>query len=43
MAVQLVSKGKSIRDQVSAEEWKARVDLAAGHRVLAHYGVDDMT
>jgi hypothetical protein len=28
---------------VSPEEWKARVDLAAGHRVLAHYGVNDMT
>ena len=43
MAVQLVSKGKSIREQVSPEEWRARVELAAGHRVLAHYGVNDMT
>jgi ribulose-5-phosphate 4-epimerase/fuculose-1-phosphate aldolase len=43
MAVQLVAKSKSIRDQVSAEEWAARVELAAGHRVLAHYGVNDMT
>ncbi len=43
MSVHLVPKQKSIRDQVSPEEWKARVDLAAGHRVLAHYGVNDMT
>ncbi len=43
MAIQLVSKRKSVRDQVSAEEWAARIELAAGHRVLAHYGVNDMT
>src|SRR5712691_2759962 len=43
MAVQLVAKSKSVRDQVSAAEWEARVDLAAGHRVLAHYGVNDLT
>jgi ribulose-5-phosphate 4-epimerase/fuculose-1-phosphate aldolase len=33
----------SLRDRVSAAEWDARVTLAAGHRVLARYGVDDMT
>src|SRR5579864_9411918 len=43
MAVSLVAKGNSIRDQVSAAEWQARIDLAAGHRVLAHYGVNDLT
>jgi len=43
MAVQLVSTGSSVRDQVSPAEWKARVELAAGHRVLAHYGVNDLT
>src|ERR1041384_2239093 len=43
MAVQLVARGKPVREQVSAAEWAARVDLAAGHRVLAHYGVNDMT
>src|SRR5436309_1864878 len=43
MATQLVSDRASIREQVSAEEWTARVDLAAGHRVLAHYGVNDLT
>jgi ribulose-5-phosphate 4-epimerase/fuculose-1-phosphate aldolase len=43
MAVQLVAESKSVRDRVSAEEWAARVELAAGHRVLAHYGVNDLT
>ena len=43
MAIHLVSKAKPVREQVSPEEWKARVELAAGHRVLAHYGVNDMT
>lgn len=43
MAVQLVTKRNTIREQVSAEEWAARVELAAGHRVLAHYGVNDLT
>lgn len=43
MAVQLVSKRASVRDQVSAAEWAARVELAAGHRVLAQYGVNDLT
>ena len=32
-----------MREQVSAEEWAARVDLAAAHRLLSHYGVDDLT
>lgn len=43
MAIQLAARNRSIRDQVSVEEWKARVELAAGHRVLAYYGVNDMT
>jgi len=43
MAVQLIAERKSVRDQVSAEEWAARVELAAGYRLLAHYGVNDMT
>ena len=43
MTVQLVEKQGSVRDRVSAAEWEARVTLAAGHRVLAHYGVNDMT
>jgi ribulose-5-phosphate 4-epimerase/fuculose-1-phosphate aldolase len=43
MAVQLISTRASVREQVSPAEWAARVELAAGHRVLAHYGVNDMT
>ena len=31
-----------MRDQVSAEEWQARVDLAAAYRLVAHYGWDDL-
>ena len=43
MSVRLAPTNTSIRDQVSAGEWAARVELAAGHRVLAHYGVNDLT
>jgi ribulose-5-phosphate 4-epimerase/fuculose-1-phosphate aldolase len=32
----------SVRDQVSAEEWQTRVDLAATYRLIAHYGWDDL-
>jgi len=31
-----------IRAQVSAEEWRIRVDLAACYRLVAHYGWDDI-
>ncbi len=32
----------SLRDRVSAEEWQARVDLAACYRLIAHYGMSDL-
>jgi ribulose-5-phosphate 4-epimerase/fuculose-1-phosphate aldolase len=32
----------SVRSLVSAEEWSARVDLAAAYRLVAHYGWDDL-
>ncbi len=32
----------TVRDQVSEEEWKLRVDLAAAYRLVAHYGWDDI-
>ena len=32
----------SLEGRVSAEEWKARVDLAAAYRLVAHYGWDDL-
>src|SRR5260221_947233 len=33
---------KSVREQVSAEEWQTRVDLAAGYRLTAMYGMTEM-
>ena len=35
-------KPSAVRDQVSAEEWQARVDLAAAYRLVALYGWDDL-
>jgi ribulose-5-phosphate 4-epimerase/fuculose-1-phosphate aldolase len=32
----------SVQDQVSAQEWQVRVDLAACYRLVAHYGWDDL-
>ena len=32
----------SVRDQVSAEEWQQRVNLAAAYRLVAHFGWDDL-
>jgi len=32
----------NVRDQVSPEEWQARVDLAAAYRLVADYGWDDL-
>jgi ribulose-5-phosphate 4-epimerase/fuculose-1-phosphate aldolase len=32
-----------LRDHVSPEEWQARVDLAACYRLLARYGMADLT
>ena len=32
----------TLRDQVSAEEWAIRVDLAACYRLIAMYGWDDL-
>jgi len=32
----------SVRDQVSAVEWRVRVDLAAAYRLVAHFQWDDL-
>jgi ribulose-5-phosphate 4-epimerase/fuculose-1-phosphate aldolase len=32
----------TIKEQVSPEEWQARVDLACAYRLVAHYGWDDL-
>jgi ribulose-5-phosphate 4-epimerase/fuculose-1-phosphate aldolase len=37
-----VQTTSTVRDQVSAAEWQARVDLAAAYRLVAHYGWDDL-
>jgi ribulose-5-phosphate 4-epimerase/fuculose-1-phosphate aldolase len=42
MASRLSEVGSSVRDQVTAEEWKTRVDLAAAYRLVAHFGWDDL-
>ena len=34
--------GKPIKDQVSAEEWQTRVELAAFYRLVAKHGMDDL-
>src|SRR5438876_3230492 len=33
---------KSVREQVSPEEWQARIDLAACYRLTAMYGMTEM-
>jgi len=35
-------KRSNVREQVSAEEWQVRVDLAAAYRLVADYGWDDL-
>jgi ribulose-5-phosphate 4-epimerase/fuculose-1-phosphate aldolase len=35
-------KRSNVRDLVSPEEWQVRVDLAAGYRLVADYGWDDL-
>ncbi|WP_020649223.1 class II aldolase/adducin family protein [Solimonas variicoloris] len=37
-----MSNSVSVRAQVSAAEWQARVDLAAAYRLVAHFGWDDL-
>jgi ribulose-5-phosphate 4-epimerase/fuculose-1-phosphate aldolase len=32
----------NVRNQVSAEEWATRIDLAACYRLVAHFGWDDL-
>lgn len=32
----------SVQQQVSEQEWQARIDLAAAYRLVAHYGWDDL-
>lgn len=43
MSVHAFAKTKSVRDQVSPEEWQKRVDLAACYRLMDLYGMTEMT
>jgi ribulose-5-phosphate 4-epimerase/fuculose-1-phosphate aldolase len=43
MAVHSLKKGKPVREQVSAEEWEKRVDLAAAYRLVDLYGMTEMS
>lgn len=42
MSQQTTMKKVSVKDNVSPQEWQARVDLAACYRIVAHYGWDDL-
>lgn len=42
MAQLKVVESRSLRNQVSEQEWKTRVDLAACYRLMAMYGMTDM-
>src|SRR3989338_10241115 len=37
------SKARAVRSRVSAEEWQARCELAAAHRLIAHFVFVDLT
>ncbi len=43
MALQAVQRSQTVRDRVSEAEWRQRVELAAAYRLLAHFGVSDLT
>src|ERR1700674_6134709 len=42
MAVNYSTDFRSIRDDVSAQEWQTRIDLAACYRLVDHYGMSDL-
>jgi ribulose-5-phosphate 4-epimerase/fuculose-1-phosphate aldolase len=43
MTITQLKKGKqAVRDQVSAEEWETRVNLAACYRLMHEYGMTEM-
>ena len=41
-AEKVAARAPSLRDQVSPEEWQARLDLAACYRLLDVYGMTDL-
>jgi ribulose-5-phosphate 4-epimerase/fuculose-1-phosphate aldolase len=42
MNAQVIDTASNMRQKVSAEEWRMRVDLAAAYRLTALYGWDDL-
>ena len=42
-ALQTKDKARALRHNVSAEEWRLRCELAAAHRLVAHFVFVDMT
>jgi ribulose-5-phosphate 4-epimerase/fuculose-1-phosphate aldolase len=42
MAVNYSTDFRLIRDDVSAQEWQTRVDLATCYRLVDHYGMSDL-
>lgn len=38
----MTTKPANVQQEMSKEEWQARVDLAAAYRLVAHYGWDDL-
>lgn len=38
----VIAEAPAIRNQVSAQEWQTRIDLAAAYRLVALYGWDDL-
>src|SRR3977135_320702 len=43
MTVHSFVKDKSVRQQVSKEEWGKRVDLAAAYRLMDFYGITELS
>lgn len=42
MSVQALRNVKSLRESVSQAEWQVRLELAAAHRLMDHFGIRDM-
>ncbi len=42
MTTAVIADSRPLRDRVTPEEWRIRVDLAAAYRIVAHYGWDDL-
>ena len=43
MNIQALPETNSVRAAVSQQEWEVRVELAAAHRIMAHFGIQDLT